>query len=477
MTGKCSNIACVNKEDICTDQSCPARPGEPEVVNGAAAAAAALISINHAPEQHHGFSLQSSVMDGFDFGLSQTSGQQFMWPPVINNVANHLLSAHRDSSSSNCTRPCILDDPRNYQNCQMPIFDNLDTFNTPPQYRSLNTGLQLNQNLVMCKAEVHDPETYIEHFNQQHRDFLASHPVLQSSLGSAAINHPTVLPSTEELSSSSATPVGSRESSGSDASNTPSPLTPMSNSVDMAEFKEEVSSPPDRSMSELSSGDAHIHRCLWREEGYRDICGQTFSSPEELFNHASNSHIKHAKKGNQGFRCGWDDCPRSTAGAAGFPQRSKIERHMQTHIDHKPHVCHICNKGFSAKQALNQHMLIHTDQKPLTCEICGKAFRYPSALTMHQRVHTGEKPLSCPICGKSFSESSNLSKHKRTHEMRGRFSCPAYGCDRNFHRQDQLRRHMKKHTREGSNGQCSNGPIDDMLATQLESAFEHQAQG
>lgn len=68
---------------------------------------------------------------------------------------------------------------------------------------------------------------------------------------------------------------------------------------------------------------------------------------------------------------------------------------------------------------------------------------------MHQRVHTGVKPLRCPICGKGFSESSNLSKHKRTHEVKGRFNCTFKGCDRNFHRQDQLRRHMKTHTREG----------------------------
>lgn len=67
---------------------------------------------------------------------------------------------------------------------------------------------------------------------------------------------------------------------------------------------------------------------------------------------------------------------------------------------------------------------------------------------MHQRVHSGLKPLKCPICGKGFSESSNLSKHKRTHEVKGRFTCTVHGCDRNFHRQDQLRRHMKTHQKD-----------------------------
>lgn len=64
---------------------------------------------------------------------------------------------------------------------------------------------------------------------------------------------------------------------------------------------------------------------------------------------------------------------------------------------------------------------------------------------MHRRIHTGDKPLKCPICGKAFSESSNLSKHKRIHETKGRFSCAEPGCDKTFHRLDQLRRHQKSH--------------------------------
>ncbi|KAK0633421.1 hypothetical protein B0T14DRAFT_419400 [Immersiella caudata] len=483
MTGKCSNIACANKADICTDQSCPGRPLDgptalpSEVVN----TAEVLLSINHGPEQqHNGFSLQGSGesrfaplsladpadghtpgMESFDFG----PGQQLLWP--LNNVADHLLNAHADSSSSNCTRPCLLDDPRNYPNCGMPIFNNFASFD-PTQYSSLNTNVQVNRNFKLCDVEVHDPETLLKHFNQQHRDFYASN-THQALLVPTEMQHAGVMHSIEAMSSSPTTPLDPLESPDSDdSSNTPSPLTPMSNSVEMSEFKEEPSSPRDRSMSVISEDTQH--KCLWREDGSGHVCGQIFSGPEELFNHASTTHIRNAKKGDQGFRCGWADCPRSEAGAAGFPQRSKIERHMQTHIDHKPHVCHICNKGFSAKQALNQHMFIHTNQKPLECNICGKTFRYPSALTMHQRVHTGEKPLSCPICGKSFSESSNLSKHKRTHELRGRFSCRIPGCDRNFHRQDQLRRHMKTHQKEGESGQ------DSMLAGQHETAFEQHVQ-
>ncbi len=64
MTDKCTNVACADTDDACTDQSCPERPpvslASSEVVSGAAA----LISINHSPEettshQHqHDFDLQ-----------------------------------------------------------------------------------------------------------------------------------------------------------------------------------------------------------------------------------------------------------------------------------------------------------------------------------------------------------------------------------------------------------------------------------
>ena len=351
MTGKCSNTACANKEDTCTDQNCPERPAvavPSEVVDGAAA----LLLINHAPEHTNGdFAMQptselrwtpslcavSGSADGqgpgmgnFDFDLALPSQHGLLWSPTVDNVANHLLAAHGNPESSTCTRPCLLDDPRNYPNCPMPIYNNLDPFDN--QYASVGPDLQLGHNLVLCGAEVHDPEAYLAHFNAQHRPFFAANAhsfslgmgLMQDEIGAA--------PAAEDIASSPTTPLDIADSGAS--SHTASPLTPMSTSVDGPEVKPTGSS-PGRSMSVASFEDAHLHRCLWREDASSDVCGQIFSSPEALFNHAASTHIRNATKGEQGFRCGWDDCPRSEAGAAGFPQRSKIERHMQTHIDRK----------------------------------------------------------------------------------------------------------------------------------------------
>ncbi|KAF4491839.1 Zinc-responsive transcriptional regulator ZAP1 [Colletotrichum fructicola Nara gc5] len=118
----------------------------------------------------------------------------------------------------------------------------------------------------------------------------------------------------------------------------------------------------------------------------------------------------------KGFPCLWSTCPRDTT----FNQKSKLERHMQTHTGYKPVKCEVCHAALSAKQSLAQHMRIHTGEKPWKCNFpdCTQSFKQQSALTMHKRTHTGEKPLSCEICGKKFGESSNLSKHRKTHNVK-----------------------------------------------------------
>ncbi|KAK4227221.1 zinc-responsive transcriptional regulator ZAP1 [Podospora fimiseda] len=479
MTGKCTAPECETEDDACYDQNCPSRPDlvTEEVRDGAAA----LISINHAPEPSQNLDFQQeSLMNHLNINLSSHAQDNFLFassflPDSVGLMANHILNAHAGSNPSSCTRPCPLDDPQNYRFCHMPVYpNNTDFFK---QYSNVDSNLQMNSTrLVECGAEITDPDAFTTHFFEQHKDLFTAglanfSPGLNSSNGFGGKSSEIMSPMAPPLDASDASPF----------SGTPSPLTPTLNNIDMPDVK-----PTDlshsRSESVTSSGDnnsvniasSEEHRCMWREEGSREICGLVFSDAEALFRHASNSHIKHAQKGAQGFRCGWDDCPRSEPGQTGFPQRSKIERHMQTHIGHKPHICEICNKGFSAKQALTQHMFIHSNEKPLVCHICHKAFRYPSALTMHQRVHTGAKPLRCPICNKGFSESSNLSKHKRTHEVKGRFNCPVLGCDRNFHRQDQLRRHMKTHPSQGGSDESRSSEAPE--ATPSEISFDQSFQ-
>ncbi|KAK3394080.1 hypothetical protein B0H63DRAFT_444270 [Podospora didyma] len=359
MTGKCTNMACANKEDACTDQSCPGRPESvpSEVVDGAAA----LISINHAPEQQqpHRFGFQpssgsysSSPAPGGALarvrGQVMDFGTDFLhdpnWRSLLGGLASHILVAHpiEDTANENCTRPCPLDDPRNYLNCHIPA-----VYNNPPPFSHYGSGngapMLMSRELPVCGAETDDPDAFLAHFNTQHRPFFTGDP--QSLMARLGCGDEAILPSTEDRSPSSATPLDTTDSGIS--SNTPDPLTPLSNSMDMSDVKDSASS-LSRSQSVSSSvgtpvgtGPDDEHKCLWQEEGSTTICGRIFEDSGELFVHAADAHIR-------------------VAGAVGFPQRSKIERHMQTHIGHKPHICPTCHKGFSAKQALNQHIILDT---------------------------------------------------------------------------------------------------------------------
>ncbi|PKS06551.1 hypothetical protein jhhlp_007299 [Lomentospora prolificans] len=188
--------------------------------------------------------------------------------------------------------------------------------------------------------------------------------------------------------------------------------------------------------------------CKWQEET-GIICGRHFDDAEGLHQHIL-THSRSLKKSGTGHRCRWVGCTRPAGPKGCFPQRTKLERHLQTHTGFKPAECSICGLALSGAQALAQHMRTHTNETPWKCtfEGCGKEFKQQSALTMHMRTHTDEKPLACDICGKRFSESSNLSKHKKIHTRS--FKCLV--CNKDFSRADQLRKHEKLHeaSRDGA---------------------------
>lgn len=106
-------------------------------------------------------------MSGFDFGFAESPQHSFLLPPTVDDVTNHLLTAHGDPKSSACTRPCLLDDPRLYSNCPMPLCYNDGSFNN--HYGFVGSGPQLNQYFVECGAKIHAPEAYIAYFNAHYR--------------------------------------------------------------------------------------------------------------------------------------------------------------------------------------------------------------------------------------------------------------------------------------------------------------------
>lgn len=281
--------------------------------------------------------LPTSHTPSFDNGLPPS-----LLPDSLKGITTHLLWAHSDPDSSSCTRPCPIDDPHVYGHCHFPyafLNDYTQMPNSIPMYPydfvnpSFRTGVGME--LEECGAEIMSPEQFIHHFNTEHRHELSN--VMSMKLG-GEYNLPSAVPST----SSSANPFDMALMSSQTSLKEPSPMTPLSTPLTAVEI--ELTDPTRRrSPSNLSLSEGNHGRmapdwenkCLWCDDLGSEMCGKTFSDPGELFAHVNAAHIKHLVKGPRGFRCGWENCRREDDGKDGFPQRSKIERHMQTHIERK----------------------------------------------------------------------------------------------------------------------------------------------
>lgn len=69
--------------------------------------------------------------------------------------------------------------------------------------------------------------------------------------------------------------------------------------------------------------------CRW-EIGHDIVCGQTFETNALLQNHIQQVHTACLRKAH-GFTCQWKGCPRRERGGESFAQRSKLDRHIQSH--------------------------------------------------------------------------------------------------------------------------------------------------
>ncbi|CDZ97372.1 zinc finger protein 169 [Phaffia rhodozyma] len=167
-------------------------------------------------------------------------------------------------------------------------------------------------------------------------------------------------------------------------------------------------------------------------------CKKTFSDTASLTDHLNNVHVG---SGKDVYQCGWEGCERAMHGPV-FKSKQKIMRHLQSHTNHKPFVCELCNQTFSEAATLQQHIRRHSN------ESCDKAFALIGSLTIHKRTHDGIKPFRCSFCDKSFVEASNLNKHIRTHTGERPHKCEYLGCDKRFARPDQLSRHQNVHRKK-----------------------------
>ncbi|OHF01328.1 zinc-responsiveness transcriptional activator [Colletotrichum orchidophilum] len=344
------------------------------------------------------------------------------------------LSEHAQALTD-CVRPCLLNNLSLPNRCPLPHHAHAH-----PGQQDFSFCLpdSNSTNFVPCGVELNNIQDWANHFQEQHvqpqhLDLLHATQQSYTSLMAPHARQSLALPQSPGNLFVSTNVPQDKESPGT------SPLSGLQTSSSPQLSPATAQTVPSPAKIPIK---AEVFICQWENAGH--VCGMVFQDDEGLQRHCKESHIVNLAKTDAGYKCCWEGCARE----GHFTQKSKLERHLQTHTGFKPVKCDICHISLSAKQSLAQHMRIHTGEKPWDCKFpgCTASFKQQSALTMHSRTHTGEKPLKCEVCGKAFGESSNLSKHRKTHNVKGAFKCDF--CDKDFHRLDQKRRHEKIHRKE-----------------------------
>ncbi|XP_077530395.1 uncharacterized protein LOC144142625 [Haemaphysalis longicornis] len=124
-----------------------------------------------------------------------------------------------------------------------------------------------------------------------------------------------------------------------------------------------------------------------------DICGDCFSTQEDLRAHLRSRHGDgpHGK-----HQCSF--CPYSTC------SRTHLRDHLRTHTKERPFRSHAAPLEGSQRV-----------RRPYGCHLCPSSFSRRTHLEDHVRTHTKERPFGCEHCGQRFTQSSNLVRHRKTH--------------------------------------------------------------
>jgi hypothetical protein len=343
----CTGSSCAAEESACFDAECavtPAAGRNAEIVN----AAAALASFGSQDAQPDSASwLPENNMDrlpmpsdgllgnGLDFKFELTQS-------TIDEISRHLLYQHADTDASSCIRPCIIDNSNFFGSCHLlqPGYENMQTHDfsraapsAPDQSQAQNNAI--HQHSLDCGASIRNGDDLIQHFNRDHRPnvFPTSTVVRQSRMD--FLHSASSAGSFFDSNASSArqTPDAGfgdgSMSAGSSSTNTPSSTI---DDNDAKRYFPATVQPDTQSPTNVNREDCC---CQWRAHPGLSICGERYANSEALFTHIIQAHIKTLPKTDSGFRCGWKDCPREQSDGSVFPQRSKIERHMQTHASRK----------------------------------------------------------------------------------------------------------------------------------------------
>lgn len=268
--------------------------------------------------------------DTFDMSTARDLPNQFSHLSPESVLAAHILQFHSPGSNQTHFRPCLADYPGLAPSkCTLPKYTAGDAM-----------AQQMEENV--CGFHVQNPDQFAYHLFAEHRS-VSAHYAAQFNLPLSF--HPSHGFATDvsELSSDMSLSPFQMDTSQTDGQQFSTPAssfaaTPTSlatTPILAAETYPTDSSSAGRTESplalisvkqELETEEEFV--CHWASACGNTICACKFNDARDLHTHVRSEHLKSMGKDTAGgFHCSWNGCSRSNA----FTQKSKLERHLQTH--------------------------------------------------------------------------------------------------------------------------------------------------
>ena len=125
-------------------------------------------------------------------------------------------------------------------------------------------------------------------------------------------------------------------------------------------------------------------------------------------------------------------------------QNSSVEQKKST-------MCCYCGKTFDTSQKMSKHMRQMHDDNIFQCEDCNKICKGRIALNNHKRSH---KTVHCNNCNEDMKVNT-YDKHRLVcHQVEPTKNCPYENCNFVGYYKADVKKHMKKHKRNGERHMC-----------------------
>ncbi|CAG9574345.1 unnamed protein product [Danaus chrysippus] len=124
-----------------------------------------------------------------------------------------------------------------------------------------------------------------------------------------------------------------------------------------------------------------------------------------------------------------------------FSHRSSLHSHVSSHT--RMFSCEHCDYGTGNKFDLIKHMQIHLGLKRFKCSECPAVYRTSSSMRDHvKRTHLQLRPHACHLCDRTFYDRTKLNRHVDSHFDLKRFECDI--CQACFSRRWYWKKHLEK---------------------------------